>query len=113
MQVNKLNYPNLYRLAIDVLPVQASAVVIERMFSSSKETDTLRRNRLNPSLMEALQVLKYRYKQARLDFGGHLVAREEDYTVGAPVTEAAFAELSSAHKYLELEELLDNAAYED
>ena len=111
--MNKHTYPHLYRIAVDVLPVQASAVIIERMFSSSKETDTLRRNRLNPTLMEALQVLKYRYKQARLDFAQHLIARAEDYTVGAPVTEAAYAELSNAGKYLELEELLENAAYED
>ena len=106
-------YPYLYRIALDVLPAQASAVIIERMFSSSKETDTLRRNRLHPSLMEALQVLKYRYKQERLNFTGHLVAREEDYSVGGPVTEAAIEELSTAGRYLELEELFDNASYEE
>ncbi|TFY59666.1 hypothetical protein EVJ58_g5639 [Rhodofomes roseus] len=33
-----------------------------------KETDTLRRNRLSPEVMEALQILKYLYKQERLNF---------------------------------------------
>lgn len=34
----------MYRLAEDVLPAQASSVPSERVFSSGKETDTLRRN---------------------------------------------------------------------
>ena len=66
-----------------MLPAQASAVSRERMFSSAKETDTpsLRRNRdrLSPETMVALQVLKYYYEQACLDFVGDSVAREEDY----------------------------------
>ena len=56
-QVNKLNFPHLYCIAVNVLPVQASAVIIEQMFSPSKETDTFWCNCLNQSLMEALQVL--------------------------------------------------------
>lgn len=59
---------------MDVLPVQASSVPCERIFSSSKETTTLRRNRLSPELMEALQVLKHTYHQKSLDFASHLVA---------------------------------------
>ena len=35
--------------------------------------------------MEALQVLKYRFLHDRLDFTRHLVAREEDIGVSAPV----------------------------
>jgi hypothetical protein len=38
------------------------------VFSSSAETDTKRRNRINPLLMEALQMLKFNYKKARLNF---------------------------------------------
>ena len=44
---------------MDILPIQASAVPCERVFSSGKETMTARRNRISPELMEALQVLKY------------------------------------------------------
>ena len=40
----------------------------ERVFSSSAETDTKRRNRTNALLMEALQMLKFNYKKSRLNF---------------------------------------------
>ncbi|KAL4242848.1 Ribonuclease H-like superfamily protein [Abortiporus biennis] len=62
-QVNDKNYPYLYRVALDVLPVQASAVSCERVFSSAKETDSLQRNKLSPALLEALQILKYRFRK--------------------------------------------------
>ena len=63
---------------MDVLPAQASAVPCERVFSSSKETCTLRRSRISPQLMEALQVLKFAHKRDRLNFTIGLVAQEED-----------------------------------
>jgi hypothetical protein len=44
---------------MDILPIQASAVPCERVFSSAKETMTLRRSRIGPDLMEALQMLKF------------------------------------------------------
>ena len=44
---------------MDILPIQASSVPCERVFSSSKETTTPRRNKLSPKLVEALQLLKY------------------------------------------------------
>lgn len=55
-------------MALDYLPVQASAVPSERVFSSSAETDTKKQNRIKPVLMEALQMLKFALKQSRLDF---------------------------------------------
>ncbi|KAF8157519.1 hypothetical protein BJ912DRAFT_866959, partial [Pholiota molesta] len=48
----------LYRIALDVIPVQASAVPCERAFSSSKETDTNRRSGLGLEFMEVLQMYK-------------------------------------------------------
>jgi len=50
---------------MDILPVQASSVSYERVFSSSKETITARRNSLSPQLVEALQLLKFSTKQGR------------------------------------------------
>jgi len=50
---------------MDILPVQASSVPYERVFSSSKETITARRNSLSPQLVEALQLLKFSTKQGR------------------------------------------------
>ena len=44
----------MYRVALDILPVQASSVACERVFSLSKETITMRRNRLSVELMEIL-----------------------------------------------------------
>jgi hypothetical protein len=38
------------------------------VFSSAKETDTAKRNRMSPVLMEALQLLKFALKKQRLDF---------------------------------------------
>ena len=55
-------------MAMDYLPVQATSVPCERVFSSAKETDTNKRNRISPILMEALQLLKFSLKKERLDF---------------------------------------------
>lgn len=72
-QENRFRYPTIFHLALDILPIQASAVPCERMFSSAKETMTLRRNRIGPDLMEALQMLKFSYNH------GHT---EIDFTKG-------------------------------
>jgi hypothetical protein len=54
---------------MDVIPIQASAVPCERVFSSGKLTITPQRNRISAELMEALQVLKFSIKHGRsLDF---------------------------------------------
>jgi hypothetical protein len=53
---------------MDYLPVQATSVPCERVFSSAKETDTAKRNRISPVLMEALQLLKFSLKKERLNF---------------------------------------------
>jgi hypothetical protein len=55
-------------MAMDYLPVQATSVPCERVFSSAKDTATPKRNRISPILMEALQMLKFSLKKDRLDF---------------------------------------------
>ena len=57
---------------MDILPAQASAVPCERLFSSSKETCTPRRNRLTSDLMEALQTLKFSFRSEALDLKKHV-----------------------------------------
>ncbi|KAJ6466091.1 hypothetical protein DFH09DRAFT_874312, partial [Mycena vulgaris] len=52
----------LFLVALDVLLVQASAVPCKRVFSSSKETDALRRGILSPTVMEMLQIHKFIYR---------------------------------------------------
>ena len=63
---------------MDILPIQASSVPCERVFSSSKETTTPRRNKLKPDLVEALQLLKYDRKHgSTLNFATGLDKDEE------------------------------------
>src|SRR6266481_5694802 len=69
-------YPTWYLAALDYLPIQASSVPSEHVFSSSAETDTKCCNRLRPLLMEALQMLKFSIKGRRLDFGVAWVTNE-------------------------------------
>ncbi|KAA1475214.1 hypothetical protein DENSPDRAFT_782910, partial [Dentipellis sp. KUC8613] len=60
----------IYRVVLDILPMQASAVPCERVFSSSKHTSSALRNQISPQLMEISQILKYLFKQERLDSTG-------------------------------------------
>jgi hAT family C-terminal dimerisation region len=64
-------FPTIFRITMDYFPIQASAVPCERVFSSSAENNTKKRNRIRPELMEAIQVLKFTLKQSRLDFTAH------------------------------------------
>src|SRR5258708_21095570 len=70
IQINKAEFPTLFGIALDYLPIQASYVPCERVFSSAKETDTLKCNHIHPVLMEALQTLKFSLKKERFNFTG-------------------------------------------
>jgi hypothetical protein len=104
-QESEMSYPLMFRVALDILPVQASAAPCERIFSSSKETCIVRRSLLSASLVEILQVLKQLYKEERLDFTSHWIAKEEDYSI-EHATEAAIRELMSTGRTEELLDLL-------
>jgi hypothetical protein len=77
-QMSSTVFPTLFAMAMDYLPIQASAVSCERVFSSSAGTDTKKRNRISPLLMEALQMLKYHLKKEKLNFTEGLLLSEED-----------------------------------
>jgi hAT family protein len=83
-QANRDTYPTIFAIAMDYLPIQASSVPCERVFSSSAETDTKRRNRINPLLMEALQMLKFQLKKDRLDFTAGWATLEKQMEVDDP-----------------------------
>ncbi|KAF8129616.1 hypothetical protein EV363DRAFT_1168993 [Boletus edulis] len=55
-----------------------SAVPCERVFSSSSETNTKKRNRISPLLMEALQMLKFWLKKDRLNFTKGWITPQKD-----------------------------------
>ncbi|KIK13481.1 hypothetical protein PISMIDRAFT_17949 [Pisolithus microcarpus 441] len=67
-QSKRKTFPTIFAIAMDYLPIQASAVPCEQVFSSSAETDTKKQNHISPTLMEALQMLKYDYKKSHLTF---------------------------------------------
>lgn len=67
-QLNETVFPMLFKIAMDYLPIQASSVPSERVFSSSSETDTKKRNRIHPLLMEAPQMLKFALKKDHMNF---------------------------------------------
>ncbi|KZT31949.1 hATC-domain-containing protein, partial [Sistotremastrum suecicum HHB10207 ss-3] len=64
---NSDRYPILARIALDVLPVQASSVACERLFSSAKLTATDLRSRLGTDEFEELQLLKFAWKREIID----------------------------------------------
>jgi hAT family C-terminal dimerisation region len=71
-------YPTLWKVARDILPVQASSVSCERIFSSAKLTTTVQRNQMSPKLVEMLQILKFGLKQDALTFTGDWVLTSEE-----------------------------------
>jgi hypothetical protein len=76
-------------MAMDFLPIQASSVPCERVFSSSAETDTNTRNRMKPDIMEALQILKYGLKTDRLSLTAELLTSEDDLVGVDPAVKQA------------------------
>ena len=76
--MQEVGLSTLYAIALDYLPIQASTVPCERVFSSSAEMDTKRRNRIHPVLMEALQMVKFSLKTDRLNFTEGLITLECD-----------------------------------
>ena len=69
MQEHQQQYPRIFRLAMDIIPIQASSVACERVFSSGKQTMTPQRGRIAAQLMEALQISKFSIrKEAPLKF---------------------------------------------
>ncbi|KAJ7440176.1 hypothetical protein FB451DRAFT_989599, partial [Mycena latifolia] len=98
----------LFRVALDVLPVQASAVPCEQVFSSSKETDSLHRGSLSPRMMEMLQILKFIYRQGRINFCEDLVVTETELSV-IDINPDVIEGLLAAGRTQELEELVNSS----
>ena len=61
-------YPTLARIALDILPSQASSVPCECVFSGAKLTATDHRARLGAALFEQLQMMKAAWRHELTDF---------------------------------------------
>ncbi|TVY74496.1 Zinc finger BED domain-containing protein RICESLEEPER 2 [Fusarium oxysporum f. sp. cubense] len=57
-ETQQKNYPNLSKMAVDILSIPAMSAEPERLFSGAKITITDRRNRLGSDVVEALECLK-------------------------------------------------------
>lgn len=71
-------YPTLARIALDVLPCQASSVPCERLFSASKQTADVRRASLGAKRFEELQVMKFAWRQNVTDLAAWNSAQVEE-----------------------------------
>jgi hypothetical protein len=60
-------YPTLAKIALDVLPAQASSVPCEHLFSAGKEIAVVRRVQLGVDRFEQLQVLKFAWRKGLVD----------------------------------------------
>lgn len=102
-----LGYLLLFCVVIDILSAQASSVLSEWVFPSSKETCTAQWSNLSSQMLKALQFLKYKYKQNYFSFTDGWIADKVDYSL-SELTEATFNELVEEENYNELNEILKN-----
>jgi hypothetical protein len=75
-------FPTLARIALDILPCQASSVPCERLFSASKQTADLRRSSLGAKRFEELQLMKFAWRSKILDNAEQNWARVEEVQLG-------------------------------
>jgi hypothetical protein len=68
--VQQVKYPNLSKMAINVLSIPAMSADVERLFSSAGLTLLDRRNRMGTELLEALECLKSWLKIKEFDLDG-------------------------------------------
>lgn len=61
----RAQFPNLSRLARDILSIPGSAVAVERIFSGARDTISLRRASLKPETIRTLMLVKQRLRLAR------------------------------------------------
>lgn len=89
---------------MDILPVQATSVPCERIFSAAADIVTKDRSRLLPKHVEMLQVFKFFLKKKRLTFvpDWKMDANKEFLNSIAPQVERAIEE----HQHNEVFDLL-------
>ena len=78
-QTNQRQFPTLARIALDVLPAQASSVPCERLFSSAKLVATNLRSRLGAERFEEIQLLKWHWRSSLPDLAQ--INSDQEYTL--------------------------------
>jgi hypothetical protein len=68
----------LARIALDVLPAQASSVPCERLFSASKQIATDRRSCLGPIVFEELVIMRSAWGPKLLDLAAWNTSQVEE-----------------------------------
>lgn len=61
-------YPTLARMALDILPIPASSVAVERLFSRASQVATDRRSRLGPDVFEWIECLNHYWRPQLVDY---------------------------------------------
>ncbi|KAL4258188.1 Zinc finger BED domain-containing [Pleurotus pulmonarius] len=56
---HRLQFPNLYQLAMDILSIPGSAVAVERVFSGGRDTISMRRSSLRADTISSLMLMKH------------------------------------------------------
>ncbi|KAF5342758.1 hypothetical protein D9758_017038 [Tetrapyrgos nigripes] len=56
---HRKSFPNLYCLTRDIMSIPGSAVAVERIFSSGRDTISIRRSRLHADTIRVLMVVKH------------------------------------------------------
>ena len=99
---------------MDIIPIQASSVPCERVFSSGKETMAPRRRRIQPGFMEKLQMLKYSIrKDVSLNFTEGMSWATELIEIEALQKDSPPNEIFSYQKSLETQEENEDDEWED
>jgi hypothetical protein len=96
VQVHSTIYPTLARIALDVLPVQASSVPCERLFSAGKEVADERCARLGAQRFEQLQMLKFEWRGTNMDYSAWNSSQVEDVRIDEYM-EMLEAEVAHSH----------------
>jgi|ERR1700678_390798 len=75
-------YPTLARMALDILPIPASSVPCERLFSAAKEIADDRRSRLGSTKFEELQIMKFAWRNTIPDLAAWNSNEVEEINIG-------------------------------
>ena len=75
-------YPTLARIALDILPIPASSVPCEQLFSAAKEVADDQRSHLGSKKFEELQIMKFAWRNIIPDLAAWNSNEIEEINIG-------------------------------